>query len=142
MENNKVKTHVEPTEANVAETLNAIAEFAKQNEYQIKGELKMPKNMLGMTKSLEFESLSKKKVLRNYLTRLNRKVTLRLSNELLHFLFKKIYKLDEAPKIELSEKELKIQAAKKVWKETAKAAEALRLAYVTEKGDYYKKRAK
>jgi hypothetical protein len=139
---NKVKTYVEPTEANVAEAISAIAEFAKQNEYQIKGELKMPTNMFGMTKSLEFESLSKKKVLRDYLTRLNRKMSLRNANRFLHFLFKKIYKLDEAPKVDLSEKEVKIQAAKKVWKETAKAAELLRLAYVTEKGDYYKKRAK
>ena len=139
---NKITTYVEPTEANVVETISAIAEFAKQNEYQIKGELKMPTNMFGMTKSLEFESLSKKKVLRDYLTRLNRKMSLRNANRFLHFLFKKIYKLDEAPKVDLSEKEVKIQAAKKVWKETAKAAELLRLAYVTEKGDYYKKRAK
>lgn len=138
---NQVKTYVEPTEVNVAEAFKVITEFANKNGYQIKGQLKMPTNMLGLTKPLEFQSLSQKKVLRNYLTRLNRQTSLRNSNRFLHFLFKKIYKLDEAPRIELSEKELKIQAAKKAWKEVAKKAEELRLAYVTEKGDFYKKKA-
>lgn len=139
---NQTTTYVEANEANVEKTIKSINEFAIAKGYQIKGELKVPTNMIGIQKTLSFESTSKKKVLRNYLTRWDRKPSLSMANRLLHFLFKKVYKLEEAPRLELSEKELKIQAAKKVWKETAKAAEALRLAYVTEKGDYYKKRVK
>ena len=137
----QVKVYVEPTEANVESAIKAISEFAIKNNYQVKGNLKLPTNMVGITKSLKFDSTSIKKVLRDYLTRLDRKMSLRNANRFLHFLFKKIYKLDEAPKIELPEKELKIQAAKKVWKEAAKKAEELRLVYKTEKGDYYKKKA-
>lgn len=87
------------------------------------------------------KDLSKNK--EKYLRRLMHRVLVRPSwcnaNLYLHFLFKKCLGLDSFPRIERSEKEEKIQAARKAWKKSAAETEKLRLAYKAEKGDFYKK---
>jgi hypothetical protein len=135
----KTTVLIEANKANVAKTISAITEFAAKNNFQIKGELKAPTNLLGITKELAFDSKSQEKVLKRYLTRLSRKLSLRQINLFLHFLYKKVYKLDSVPYLDLSEKELKIQKARKEWKAAALKAEELRNIYKVEKGDYYKK---
>lgn len=133
---------LEATSKNVAKAIEAIEKFAADKGYQIIGDLKEKKQgfLSGIFNlNLNFESKSKEKVLSNYLTRLEtKKMGMALANKFLHFLYKKVYKLDTAPKVEYSEKELKIKAARKAWRialETAKKAEE---AYKVEKGNFYK----
>lgn len=60
------------------------------------------------------------------------------ANRFLHFLYKKLYKLDKAPYVEYSERELKIKEAKKAWKKVKLEAEKLQKEYKDTKGDFYK----
>jgi hypothetical protein len=93
-----------------------------------------------MKKSPHFDSKKQMKVVRNYINRLDKNVTMRVANTFLHFLFKRVYKSNTAPYVELSEKEIKIQSLRKEWKKASAEAEKLRVAYKTEKGDFYKKK--
>lgn len=127
----KVTIYVDATAENVKTAITNIVEFVNKNNFQLKGAMQEGK--------LDFPSTSKKKVLRNYLTRLSRRMSIKHANQFLHFLYKKIYKLDTALYVDLSEKELKIQAAKKAWKEVQKKADEAHTAYKAEKGDFYKK---
>ena len=130
---------VEANNDNIASAIYKIRKFAEEKGYRIIGNTDLPKNMFGVQKSIKFDSKSQQKVVRHYLTRLDKKITMMTAGKFLHFLFKKIYKLETpAPCIEYSEKELKIKAAKIAWKKMAAEAERLRVSYKTEKGDFYK----
>lgn len=129
---------LEATIENVENTFNKIREFANLRGYRIMNALKSPTNLIGLNKSLRFDSNRKKKVLRNYINRLDKHISLRSANMFLHFLFKHIYKTDTFPSIELSEREIKIQQARKEWKKSSAETEKLRLAYRKEKGDFFK----
>lgn len=131
-------TLLEANTTNIENTFKKIQQFVTDNNYRLEGELKMPTNFIGLNKSLKFESKRQMKVVRNYINRLEKKVNISTANKFLHFLFKKIYKLEKSPKILLSEKEFKIQDARKAWKYAAAEAEKLRVAYRKEKGDFYK----
>lgn len=135
----KYQTFLEANNENIENTFKKIQQYAEASNYRVIGEMKIP-TTLGIKKSLHFDSKRDKKVLRWYITTLDKKVTLRQANGFLYFLFRDIYKLDKSPEILLSEKELKIQAARKAWKKAAAEAEKLRVAYRTEKGDFYKKK--
>lgn len=138
METTKYASQLEANNQTIEFTLKKIQQYAESKGYRITGELKMPTNLIGINKSLHFDSGRQKKVLRNYINRLDKNVNLPTANKFLHFLFKKIYKLDTAPSIDLSEREVKIQAARKAWKKAFAESEKLRLAYRKEKGDFYK----
>ncbi len=132
---------IEATKANVELAINEIKEYSQEKGYQIKGEFKQDgffKNLLGGSK-LKFESKSQEKVCRKYLWRLEKKMGMSTANRFLHFLYKKVYKLDQAPYIEYSEKELKIKEARKAWKKMQIEADKLLAAYKEEKGSFYKK---
>lgn len=129
---------LEANTSNIENTFKKIQQFVTDNNYRIEGELKMPTNFIGLNKSLKFESKRQMKVARNYINRLDKKINISTANKFLHFLFKKIYQLEKAPKILLSEKEIKIQDARKAWKKAAAEAEKLRLTYRNEKSDFYK----
>ncbi len=131
---------VEATKANVDAAVNNIKKYAEEKGYQIIGEFK-EEGFLSklLSKDLEFDSQNKKKVCRNYLTLLERKMKMSTANKFLSFLYKKVYKLEKAPKIEYSEKELKIKESRKAWKKVQIEADKLLAAYKLEKGDFYKK---
>lgn len=137
MENQKYASLLEANTANIESTFKKIQEYSDAKGYRIKGNLKQPTNLIGMSK-LSFDSNKKKKVLRNYINRLDKKMNLSTINRFLHFLFKKIYKMDAAPSVELSEKEIKIQSLRKAWKKAFDESEKLRIEYRKEKGDFYK----
>lgn len=61
-----------------------------------------------------------------------------VANRFLHFLFKKVLKVENAPYIDYSEKELKIKEAKNAWRKMKIEAEKLQEAYKLEKGTFYK----
>lgn len=143
MKTSTTTTYIEPTEANVKTAIENIKLFAEKNGYQIKGNFTVSQNLIqsifGKGLTLRFESKSLQKVCRDYLTRMDRKLGMCVINTFLHFLYKRIYKLDNAPQIEYSEKELKIKAAQKAWKKSMHETESRRLAYKIEKADFYKK---
>lgn len=141
------KKHIElinVSNQTIEASFEKISEFAERKGYVITGNnshanINIPTNLIGMNKSLSFDSGRHKKTLRNYINRLHKKVNMPTANKFFHFLFRKIYKLDDSPSVEYSEKEIKIQAARKAWKKVAVESEKLRIAYRLEKGDFYKK---
>jgi hypothetical protein len=151
---NQTTTLVEANKQNVEKAFDAIKKFAAENGYQLKGELKMPTNMLGVKKDLKFASKKQEKRVKHYLTRLEQGVTMRTANRFLHYLFNNVDPFNtvgvmpannnpiQAPYLEYPEKELRIWAAKKAWKKAQTEAERLRLAYRAEKGDYFKQAQK
>lgn len=134
-----VTTHVEPTVENIQAAFKKINEYAQGKGYRVLGDLKIPTNLLGMNKSPKFESKSQMKVVRNYLTVIEKRVTMGRANRFLHMLFKHIYKQDSYPRVEYSEKELSIQAARKAWRKSLEETEKLRKVYKETKGTFYKK---
>jgi len=128
------------TKENVELAINNIKKYAEEKGYQIKGEFKQEgflSSLFGSSK-ITFESKSKEKVCRNYLWRLEKKMGMSIANRFLHFLYKKTYKLEQAPKVDYSDKEIKIQEARKAWKKLQKESELLMAAYKAEKKDFYK----
>ena len=137
------KKHIELLDVNnetIESSFNKTKEYADAKGYVIKGDLKIPTNLIGMNKSLSFDSGRQKKTLRNYINRLHKQVNMPTANKFLHFLFKKIYKLDNAPSVEYSEKEIKIQSLRKQWKKAFAESEKLRIEYRKEKEGFYVKK--
>lgn len=132
-------TMVEPTTENIKATFEKINAYAQEKGYQVVGDMSVPTNWIGLDKSAKFESKSQSKVVRNYLTRLDSHITMGQANRFLHMLFKRIYKLDKAPRVEYSAKELEIKASRKAWKKADAEAQALLKKYKEVKGDFYKK---
>ncbi len=72
--------------------------------------------------------------------RLQKKTNLRMANQFLHLLCARLlaYRPDtQVARVAVSEKEAAIQMARKAWVKARTEAEALRLAFVAEKGDFY-----
>jgi len=126
-----MEKQIPATKENVEIAINRVNGFAKERGYQIVGEF--------TEGSRSFESKSKDKVLRNYLWRTGKHTSMAQANKFLHFLYKKVYKFSSAPRIEYSEKELKIKESRKAWKKVQLEADTLLAAYKAEKGDFYKK---
>lgn len=91
---------------------------------------------------LEDASPTMRKRLLKWHFRLQRKPSRRSVNRFLDYLCAKQLSYgpgQQVPRIDLSEKETAIQAARAAWVQARDNGEALRLAYVAEKGDYYKR---
>jgi len=86
-------------------------------------------------------STNKEKRLKRLAARFLERPTWGNANIYLHFLYKKCIGQEKAPKVLLSEKEERIQQARKAWKKVQVEADRLRLAYKTEKGDFYKQKS-
>jgi hypothetical protein len=80
-----------------------------------------------------------RKKLRNKINIVIKKKSLKSINSLLGLVSKDLLKLETNYKIKISEKEEKIQKAKKDWKEAQALAENYLKIYKEEKGNYYKK---
>ncbi len=127
----KIKTMVEPTTANLKEAVKQIRKFADEKGYRIIGEI--------LENDLKFETKSTQKTCRDYLTKMKEKMGMSIANRFLHFLHKKVYKMEKAaPFVEYSEKELMIKELRKSWKRLAKEANLWMIEYKKEKGDFYK----
>src|ERR1035437_6340683 len=109
---------IEATKENVELAINKIKEYSNTKGYQVKGEFKEAgffEKFIGSSK-IKFDSKSQEKVCKNYLWRLEQKIGMQNANRFLHFLYRKVYKLDKAPYVDYSEKELKIKESRKAWK--------------------------
>jgi len=137
--NSKHTIMMEANVTNIEATFKKIQEMSDAKGYTVKGDMTLT-NKLPAAGKIHFDSKRKMKVTRNYINRLNERASMSQANMFLHFLFKRILGLDSAPRIEYSEKERKIQNARKAWKVAQVAADKLHLEYTTEKGDFYKKK--
>lgn len=131
---------VEATKANIEKAVEKIKYFANDKGYQLIGEFKKDGffTSLFSGSSIKFDSKSQEKECKRYLWRIDSKLGMSNANRFLHFLYKKLYKLDKAPYVEYSERELKIKEAKKAWKKVKLEAEKLQKEYKDTKGDFYK----
>lgn len=141
METTIKNNHIEANKQNIEQAIENIKQFATDKNFQILGEFKKDGFLQSIfsNNKITFESKSKEKVCRNYLTRLQKKMGMSLANRFLHFLYKKVYKLDKAPRIEYSEQELKIQAARTAWKKSLAETTKLLAEYKTSKKGFYSK---
>ena len=120
------------------ESLEQIREFVRARGYQLIGELPGQQEM---EDALHAISMTREKKLIKRHLRLKAKPGMRAANAFLHFLCRKCLEYGEERtvlRVDYSEKELAIKAARKAWVKARDAAEELRLAYVGEKGDFYK----
>jgi hypothetical protein len=132
---------VEATKANVELAINKIKEYAQEKGYQVLGDFKEDSffaKLVGSDKP-KFESKNQEKVFRKLLWRMENKISMKNANWFLR-LYAKVFKLEKAPRVEYSEKELKIKEARKAWKKMQLEADRLQAVYKTEKGDFYKKK--
>jgi hypothetical protein len=125
--NNK---QVQATQQNIDLAIDAIKNFANERGFQVLGDFNHGE--------LKFSSKNREKVVSRYLWKISTGPSMASANRFLHFLYKKIYGFDQAPRVDFSQKELAIKAARKKWKEAARLAEELRVKYREEKGDFYK----
>ncbi len=135
------KKTIDATKENIAVAITTIEKFATDNGYQIIGEFTKEKfltKLFGGNKP-SFTSKCQEKACRNYLFQIDKKPGMRVINQFLHFLYKRVYKLDNAPKVEYSDKELKIKSARASWKKAHAEAEKLLATYKEEKVGFYKK---
>jgi len=140
METTEKVVLLEPNKENISVVFSLINQFAVEKGYEIKGDLKLPSTLFGTNKP-SYDSRSKMKVARRYVNQLHKKVTMGQANRFLHFLFKKIYKLETpAPSVEYGEKEQQIRAARKAWRNALKEEQRLQKEYKEIKGDFYKKK--
>jgi hypothetical protein len=119
----------------VLETVTKIEQFISDNSYQIKGDLSEIKNFKN---KIIFESKSQKKKVNYAIQRLDNRMNLRSVNYFLHIIFKNILNSENRVRIIPSEKEIKIQAARKRWKEAQAISDKLLLEYKIEKGSFFK----
>ena len=119
----------------VLETVTKIEQFAKENDYQIKGDLSEIKDFKD---KIIFESKNQKKKVNYAIQRIDKKMNLRSVNYFLHIIFKNILNSENRVRILPSEKEVRIQTARKRWKEAQAISDKLLLEYKTEKGSFYK----
>jgi hypothetical protein len=131
----------EATKENIDKAINDIKQYAADKGYQFLGELKKDGILSGLFggNKPKFESKKQEKVCRNYLERIERKMGMATANKFLHFLYKKIYKMDECPRVEYSEQELKIKAARKAWRTSMAETAKLQAIYKESKKGFYKK---
>jgi flagellar biosynthesis chaperone FliJ len=86
-------------------------------------------------------TLNQRKKLKNKINGCIHKKSMRAINTFLHFLHRHVYKeTTTAPCVKVSEKEERIQKARKEYVEARKLAMEYHKAYKDEKGDFYKNR--
>jgi len=136
-ENVYVYTETE-LKAKINKTLEKIETWVRIMDYRIVGDIKIYKNMSISTHNLSKNQLKK---VNKYLNGVNKKMTLRNVNSLLHLLYKTFEPIEKV-QIKKSLKEEEIQKKRKEWIEFRDEAEKTLLEYKTEKGDYYKEKQK
>lgn len=136
-ENVYVYTETE-LKAKISKTLEKIETWVRIMDYRIVGDIKIYKNMPISTHNISKNQLKK---VNKYLNGVNKKMTLRNVNSLLHLLYKTFEPIEKV-QIKKSLKEEEIQKKRKEWLKFRDEAEKALLEYKTEKGDYYKERMK
>lgn len=116
----------------INETIELIEKWAKENNYRIVGNIDNYKNL-----PLIEMSKSQMKQIQKYCFWISQKPSLKRVNSFLSLL-SKIFKIERV-QVKISEKEEKIQMAKKEWIKARNESDRLLKIYKDEKGDFYKK---
>ncbi len=116
-----------------------VQQYAQTQGYRQSGDLPSAQ---ALHAALQSATPTLRKRLLKRAERLHTKPQLRMANQFLHLLCTCLlaYGPDaQVARVELSEKEPAIRSARKAWLKARNEAEALRLAYLAEKGDFYKR---
>jgi hypothetical protein len=107
-------TKVEATPQNINDAVVRIAEYAKAKGYQFnESEVPFREQNIAFWQGRKYRFL--------------------------HYLWRHVMKMDgQSPRVEYSEREQKIKAARKAWKAAQAEAEKLQKEYKEIKGDFYK----
>ena len=122
----------------INKTLEKIETWVGIMDYRLTDDINIYKNMNILTYNLSKNQLKK---INKYLNGVNKKMTLRNVNSLLHLLYKTFEPIKKI-QVKKSEKEEEIQKKRKEWLKLRDKAEKALLEYKNEKGDYYKERMK
>lgn len=119
----------------IANSIKEIEQWASNKGYQVKGSLPLEES----SEKLTFHTKTSMKKIQRKMHKVAKKTTLRGVNTYIHYLSKHLYRLDQCPmRVNLSEKELSIQKARKEWVTARDAAQKTLVNYKTLKGDFYK----
>jgi hypothetical protein len=114
-----------------------VQQYAQAQGYRQSGDMPSAQHLLA---ALQVATPTLRKRLLKHAERLQKKTNLRMANQFLHLLCVRLlaYGPDaQVARMDLCEKEAAIQSARKAWLKARNEVEALRLAYVAEKGDFY-----
>lgn len=124
----------------ISATINNIRQFVKDNGYQFKDDKGFEQiTEQNFNTALQNMSWKKRKKLAAYIWQINNHPTLEKVNKFFHFLMKTVLQSDARIRVIKSDKELAIQAKRKVYKQALEAAKKAYAEYKEEKGDFYKK---
>ena len=132
METQSIITLPDVTTANIKKAIESIKQYASQKNYVINGNIDALTNV-----TPKFSSKNQERKFRWAMLRVIKKPSMRNSNIFIHQLSKAtgISKV----KLDYSDREKQIQAARKEWKSLQATAEEARKKYKEIKGDFYKK---
>lgn len=131
--------------AGAVQTINEIEEFITFNEFTLSDKIKIESGMLtskekALKNKIDAMTLNQRKRFKRTMNRFLTKGTLKSANRFLHFLYKKVLLLDTRIKINYSEKQLKIIAAREKYTAARKIMLQAYSTYKEEKGNFYKSR--
>lgn len=124
--------------AMLLESFSSITAYANAKNYRQTGQFPSPQ---ALETAMGNASKSMKKQLVKFHFRLQNKLAMRSANLFMHSVAVKLLRHEPTEKVarlSYSEKEAAIKASRAAWVKAREDAEALRLAYIQEKGDFYK----
>lgn len=113
--------------------------YSQAQGYLLSGEIP---TVLAIHEAVQACTQTLRKQLIKRTEQLHQKINLRIANRFLHLICVRLlsYGPDaQAAHLAISEKELAIRLARQAWVQARAQAEVLRLGYVAEKGDFYKR---
>lgn len=139
-----IKNHITVSDLNfnlLTDTFKKIDAFTEANGFQFKG----AKNHYSITEAdfkaaLTNLSKRKRKKITAYIWAINNKPTFGGINKFFHFFMKFVMKSDLRVKLDKSDRELAIEAKRKVYKDALAVVRAAYADYKETKGNFYKKK--
>ena len=120
----------------VDETIEKAEQVIKENNWQVKGEIKILKCITNG----HLDNCSKRTIkrLNKAIWFVEKKPGLNSINRLFHFICTRVLETKERVRVLPSQREIEIQEARKRWKEVKKVEQELLDKYKELKGDFYK----
>jgi hypothetical protein len=133
METTTIMSLPEVTTENIKKAIESLKQYAAKKKYVFSGNVDSLANVIPT-----FSSQNQEKKFRWALLRAMRNPTMKSANLFFNQYSKSQNGVTPKLKMEYSEKEKQIKAARKEWKELQAKAEEARLKYRETKGDFYK----
>ncbi len=123
----------------LTQALAQVQEHAQTHGYQQTGDIPTAK---ALHAGVQVATQTLRKRLLKRAERLQQKTNLRSANQFLHLVCMRLLAYGpeaQAARVDVSEQEAAIREARQAWLKARNEAEAKRLAYVAEKGDFYRR---